>query len=343
MGLLDGLFGGKKKDKAKDAVPATAKAKPSGRQDNINVDLSRLDTASKTATPVPADATSEEETAILKRGKIAEDKTKRDSGTSIARRKRASIARRLIGNLLLAAEAIDKRQLKAALNQKEEKGGLVGQILLDLEACSLKDLEAALNKQRTITTVDITQIRFDKEALSLSTREICVKHCLIPFQMIGKMLCVAMNNVLDSEAKEEIREYAQTHMKANSKTEERFRLKLFDAAWQQINEAIESHYPANGDNADLSMPPGARDITLQEMPQVETREVDIKIDLPEEEFVDKPPVKPAAPPSAIPVSEEFFKSAQEGKNGAVSESWQAERSADSPVPAEPVPDEEKKE
>ena len=75
---------------------------------------------------------------------------------------------------------------------------------------------------------------------------------------------------------------------------------------------------------------------------METREVDIKIDLPEEEFADKPPAETAAPPRAIPVKEEFFQAAQEGKEGEVSDTWQAERSGDAPIPAEPAPEEEPK-
>lgn len=143
------------------------------------------------------------------------------------RKVRKSTPNKQIGQLLLAAGKINEQQLNKALGIQREKGGALGQILTGLEVCNKGDVAAALKKQRTITTINLHTLKFDREALALLSREFCEKNRLIPFELAGNQLCIAMSNALDTLAKNEVKEQTQMH------------IKIFDASNEDIQKAIQ--------------------------------------------------------------------------------------------------------
>lgn len=266
----------------------------------------------------------------------------RSPGSSQSRRKRSSIAKKLLGNLLVGANSISEQQLEKALAIQEEKGGLLGQILVGMGVCNTANVGSALNKQRTITTVELENVQFDPDALAMVGREQCEQFRLIPFQKIGSMLCVAMSNVLDSAAKNEVREATQA------------KLKTFDATWPEIQQAIERCYgeqgepvpPAPGEApAPSGAAPSEDELELETIEVVDLEEVDdlvIEEEAPPAEV--KPTIRPAsaasaspseAPLEAIPVSVSFLRRVTDGGSLSVQERWLAERSTSAALPAEP--------
>ncbi len=147
-------------------------------------------------------------------------------------RKRTSTKSRQLGQLLLKHESIQQRHLDEALDEQQRNGGLLGQILVRLGHCEKADIGRALARQRTITTIDLDDVAFEKEALAMLPRELCAEQRVLPFEKMGNLLCVAMTNVLDATTKTRIRETAK------------MQVKTFDAAWDQILEHIEKEYPA---------------------------------------------------------------------------------------------------
>ncbi|MCX7935556.1 MAG: hypothetical protein N3A66_09910, partial [Planctomycetota bacterium] len=190
------------------------------------------------------------------------------------RKIRASTKGKEIGSILLKDAKITEEHLEKALEIQRKKGGLLGQILVALGVCSKADIGAALRKQRTITTVVLDKVKFDPEALEALPRPFCEKNRLIPFEKIGNQLCVAMANVLDAQAKNEMKQMTQLQIKS------------FDASWIEIKAAIEREMGGAGA---APAPAPAAAAVKKEAPE------DIVIELPEDELLPTAPAAPAAP------------------------------------------------
>ncbi len=152
------------------------------------------------------------------------------------RKIRTSTKNKQVGQLLLSAEKITQDQLNKALAWQQESGGLLGQILVRMEFCLKADVAAVLKKQRTITTVDLNTLDFEPDALKLLSRDFCEKNKLIPFEVVGTQLFLAMSNALDTMAKNEVKDQTQMH------------IKIFDSSNDDIQKAIAKNYPG-GDSA----------------------------------------------------------------------------------------------
>ncbi len=178
-----------------------------------------------------------------------------------SRKKRVSLKNKQVGALLIKAGDVTEANVKEALAIQAEKGGLLGQILVELGYCTKGEIGKVLKKQRTITTVELTNLHFDPEALELLSRDFCERNRLIPFEKAGNQLCVAMANVLDPQAKTDIKERTQ------------MQVKMFDAPWQEIKAAIDKHLPA--EEAEVAAPAAAG---------TKEQEEDLVIELPDEEI-----------------------------------------------------------
>ncbi len=181
------------------------------------------------------------------------------------RKVRTSTENKLIGQLLIKDSKINQQQLNKALDIRKTKGGVTGQILTQMGVCTKADVAAALKKQRTITTVDPTTLLFDKDALALLPRAFCEKNRLIPFELAGNQLCVAMSNALDTLAKNEVKDLTQMH------------IKIFDAPFDGIQEAIRKQY------AQQAASPAAQTLVDAAKQELKQAPEDIVIELPEEE------------------------------------------------------------
>lgn len=182
------------------------------------------------------------------------------------RKVRTSTENKLIGQLLLKDGKITQQQLNKALELRKSKGGVLGQVLTKMGACSKGDVAAALKKQRTITTIDPLMVEYDKDALALLPRAFCEKNRLIPFELAGNQLCVAMSNALDTLAKNEVKDLTQMH------------IKIFDAPFDGVLESIKKQY---AQQEVAAAGPSLADAAQKELKQAPE---DIVIELPEEEL-----------------------------------------------------------
>jgi len=241
-------------------------------------------------------------------------------------RRRTSETGRLIGNLLVANDSITEKQLANALSQQQKSGGLVGQILVEQGACTKAHVANALNKQRTITTVDLEQAKFDQAALNSMTRSECVRLRSIPFEKIGRLICLAMSNVLDGSAKAELREIT------------RAKIKTFDAAWPAILAAIEKNYPEEQPEEEPQEKEAGAEAAELDLGGEEPSE--LEIELPEEAATRSetaPKEAPQAPRHlvAVPVSREYWARAA-AKGVGMRARWLAECAGQVPLPAQPA-------
>lgn len=205
--------------------------------------------------------------SIAVRPKTAEPSAKSAAleAESAQRKVRKSTPNKQIGQLLLSAGKINEQQLNKALGIQKEKGGSLGQILTGMELCNKGDIAAALKKQRTITTINLHTLKFDREALALLSREFCEKNRLIPFEVAGNQLCIAMSNALDTLAKNEVKEQTQMH------------IKIFDASNEDIQKAIQRQMSGA---AEATAEPSLAEAAKKEIAQDPTQ---IVIEIPDEE------------------------------------------------------------
>ncbi len=257
MSLIGKFFGGKGGERApreNAAKPAAGSSSSSTRRPSSSVRLPRPSAASSSV-KLPAIRPPEEA--------AKSDESKRKI--------RASTKGKEIGAILLKDAKITEEHLDKALEIQRKKGGLLGQILVALGVCSKADIGAALRKQRTITTVVLDKVKFDPEALQTLPRPFCEKNRLIPFEKIGNQICVAMANVLDAQAKNEMKQMTQLQIKS------------FDASWVEIKAAIEREM--GGVEAESAPAPAAA-------AKKEAAE-DIVIELPEDELLPAAPIAEA--------------------------------------------------
>ncbi len=263
MGLM-GFFGGKKKED-KDEEKSSSITRKSVRQAPTSSRVSAKKSARQLTRPsarVTPNASASNQSGARTRGGLEVGSDANDE--SAARRKRASMKGKQIGQLLVKAEAITEDHLNRALDVQEKEGGMLGQIMVRLEICTRADVGSALRKQRTITTVELANVTFDPEATGLLEKDFCVQNRLIPFEKIGNQLCVAMANVLDTQAKNDIKEKTQLQLKA------------FDAAWPDIQSAIDREL--TGENKAPAKP------IVEQAKEEESQSIeDLVIELPDED------------------------------------------------------------
>ncbi len=114
--------------------------------------------------------------------------------------------RRLLGEMLVGEGIITRDELNEALQRKEREGGFVGQILVDLKYIKQNELISFLVKQCKIPHISLADYQISEELLSLVPEAICLEHCLLPIDKLGKILTVAMVDPLDANALEAVRQ-----------------------------------------------------------------------------------------------------------------------------------------
>lgn len=110
-----------------------------------------------------------------------------------------------LGELLLDANVISEGQLGEALEEQAKSGGFIGQILVELKFVQESDLITFLVKQCKIPHVNLFDYEVRPDLVELISKDLCLKHGLVPIDHLGTILTVAMVDPLDMAALEEIR------------------------------------------------------------------------------------------------------------------------------------------
>jgi MshEN domain len=154
-----------------------------------------------------------------------------DSPRATRRSTRLQSRQKPLGEILIKSEAVSTEQLTRALKIQDKGGkGLVGQILVNMGACQPTQIAQALGRQFRISTIELDRVEVPPEIAALIPEETCRQHRLIPFEKLGKMLCLSMANCLNRKAIDEVEESTK------------LRVKPFNCSWIEIREAIESVY-----------------------------------------------------------------------------------------------------
>lgn len=109
-----------------------------------------------------------------------------------------------LGELLLEKKVIDRKQLDEALKLQEREGGLIGSVLVSLGHAKEDEIAQALTAQYGFPYLPLVNYEIDSEVIKLVPENVMRQYCLVPIDLIGVNLTVAMANPLNSQAIEDI-------------------------------------------------------------------------------------------------------------------------------------------
>ncbi len=109
-----------------------------------------------------------------------------------------------LGELLVERGIISREQVNVAIAHQKASGGLMGEVLVELKFATEKDIAQAITCQYGFPYLPLANYEIDKEVVNSVPENICRKFCIIPIDIIGKSLTLAMANPLNIQAFEDI-------------------------------------------------------------------------------------------------------------------------------------------
>ena len=110
-----------------------------------------------------------------------------------------------LGEVLVERGVINHEQLNISIEyQKKNPEKLLGEVLVELKFATEKDIAQAITCQYGFPYLPLANYEIDKEVVNSVPENICRKFCIIPIDIIGKSLTLAMANPLNIQAFEDI-------------------------------------------------------------------------------------------------------------------------------------------
>ncbi|MBP6965159.1 MAG: Flp pilus assembly complex ATPase component TadA [Armatimonadetes bacterium] len=155
--------------------------------------------------------------------------------------------RKDIADLLVEAQVITPEQLQQIREAQKAAPGEIGQIVIDLGFANEKQVVQARARQLNIAFVDLTTQKIDPNAIKAVPENIARRHKVMPIFKNGSKLSVAMADVNNIMALDDLRSVTRLQVTPVLSTE------------NAILEAIDRNYSGNGGDAasEGSEAPGA--------------------------------------------------------------------------------------
>ncbi len=109
-----------------------------------------------------------------------------------------------IGEILIRVSALSEQQLKRALDFQKQEGGLLGEILLRLGYVVEMDIVAALTEQYGIPYLPLENYDLNMDMAKLVPENVAKQFNIVPLDVIGDILTMAMSDPLNEQAIEDI-------------------------------------------------------------------------------------------------------------------------------------------
>jgi hypothetical protein len=123
------------------------------------------------------------------------------------------MARKKLGEILIQAGVMDQAGLRAALVEQRRWGGQLGRILVDMKLINEDTLVQALSHQLNFPVVNLDKQAVSPEAIELVPVDLADQHRLIPFNLEGKFLDVAMSDPTNLGIIDELRIRTQLNVR----------------------------------------------------------------------------------------------------------------------------------
>lgn len=102
------------------------------------------------------------------------------------------MARKKLGEILIAEGVLDETRLRAALIEQQRWGGPLGRLLVEMKLIEEHVLVDALSRQLAIPAVDLDALDVPQAVCDLVPGDLCEHHSMMPFGQQLKFLDVAM-------------------------------------------------------------------------------------------------------------------------------------------------------
>jgi hypothetical protein len=123
------------------------------------------------------------------------------------------MARKRLGEILVQAGVLSERSLQAALNEQRRWGGPIGGILVEMGLVPEETMVQALSRQLNLPMARLDDRDIGREILDLVGGELAEQHRLIPFNLEGKFLDVAMSDPTNLGIIDELRIRTQLNVR----------------------------------------------------------------------------------------------------------------------------------
>jgi len=109
-----------------------------------------------------------------------------------------------LGEILLRNGILSEEQLKMSLDLQKREGGLLGEILIKLGYVNEHDIVQALTVQCGFPYLPLENYELKKEMKEVLPENVARQYCIVPLDIIGNILTIAMSNPLNEKAVEDI-------------------------------------------------------------------------------------------------------------------------------------------
>lgn len=109
-----------------------------------------------------------------------------------------------LGSILLEDGVLTEDQLMDAIDEQQQRGQSLGRTLVELGVISESQLVRALARQVGMEYVELAEFSVDSSAVALVPDTVCRRHTVLPIQIDGTFLKVAMSNPGNVVAVDEI-------------------------------------------------------------------------------------------------------------------------------------------
>lgn len=142
--------------------------------------------------------------------------------------------RKKLGEILLESGAISQVDLEKALEEQKRTGERLGTILIKRGILTDREIASVISKQLNIPLVSLKKTKVDPKALSLVPESIAKRYLLIPIEVKGNKLVLAMSDPLNVPVQDELRLLTG------------YDIEVLVAPVSEIKQAIEDYYGMRG-------------------------------------------------------------------------------------------------
>lgn len=144
-----------------------------------------------------------------------------------------ALARKRIGELLVAEGFVEPHQVAEALRIQKQKGGKTVEILISLGFLTIGRFASFVSMHQGIPSLELSNYQINAEITSLIPRDFVVKHEIFPIDRLGKLLTVGMVCPLDTDTLEMLEKTTK------------LRVKPVLCSAEDLRKAIDMYYPSN--------------------------------------------------------------------------------------------------
>ncbi len=138
-----------------------------------------------------------------------------------------------LGEILVRQGTISEKQLAEALETQKTEQSLLGEILIRMGAVNERQIVQALTSQYGFPFIPLESYDFDAEAAKLVPENVARQYRLVPLDVIGDVMIIAMSNPLNTSAIEDIEMITKK------------KVQVFIAVITSINKALNKIYTSS--------------------------------------------------------------------------------------------------